>query len=308
LEEIWLLSVLYLIVAIPLSHVLEIPYLLISLNGLMIFGSFYMPINRGLLQGKKRFLALGGNMALESVAKLAISLVLVVVGFKVYGAIIGGLLGAAFAYALSFINLRSITRGEKSTSKKIEYSFDVNSFLTVFSIMAFFAIDVVVARFVFEQDIAGAYAIISTIAKTIFFAAMPLSKVMFSFTAEKARAANSRKVFVNALAIIIAGIVLALVLFYFWPHFWILLFSGKNLPDVEGSLVVLGIAYSILTLANLVLLYRISKRPTKKLWLILLMPVVEVLLLMYFSKSVFQFSVALVASSALFLWSALMSD
>ena len=50
-----LLFATYLIVSIPLSVFLDIPYFLLSLNGLMIFGSLYMPINRGLLQGKRGF-------------------------------------------------------------------------------------------------------------------------------------------------------------------------------------------------------------------------------------------------------------
>ncbi|MEK6896283.1 MAG: oligosaccharide flippase family protein [Nanoarchaeota archaeon] len=304
-----LLFATYLIVSIPLSVFLDIPYFLLSLNGLMIFGSLYMPINRGLLQGKKRFLPLGGNMVIESVGKLALSLVLVIIGFAVYGAIIGGLLGAGLAYAVSFINLKPLfNRSKKLVKKEIEYNYDKKSFLTIFSIMTFFAIDIVVARIVFEPSVVGTYAIASTIAKTIFFATMPVGKAMFSFTAEKSSAEKSEKVFLNALTFIGFGIIVALTMFYFFPGLWVFIFSGKHLPLAAGSLFILGIAYSLISLTNLVLLYKISIGNVRHIWLIVLMPVIEVVLLFIFSKNIMQFSFALVTSSALFLWVSLSSD
>src|SRR3989344_2543746 len=176
-----LLFLVYLAVSIPLAALLRINYALFFLNGLIIFGSFYMPINRGLLQGKKRFLPLGENMIVEAAAKLGISLLLVGIGFAVYGAIIGGLFGAGIAYAISFIHLKPLfTSKDKTFKKNIKYGYGGQSFLIVLAIMIFFSVDVVVARIVFEPDIVGAYAIASTIAKTIFFAAMPISKAMFS--------------------------------------------------------------------------------------------------------------------------------
>ncbi|MEK6824725.1 MAG: oligosaccharide flippase family protein [Nanoarchaeota archaeon] len=282
-----LLFATYLIVSIPLSVFLDIPYFLLSLNGLMIFGSLYMPINRGLLQGKKRFLPLGGNMVIESVGKLALSLVLVIIGFAVYGAIIGGLLGAGLAYAVSFINLKPLfNRSKKLVKKEIEYNYDKKSFLTIFSIMTFFAIDIVVARIVFEPSVVGTYAIASTIAKTIFFATMPVGKAMFSFTAEKSSAEKSEKVFLNALTFIGFGIIVALTMFYFFPGLWVFIFSGKHLPLAAGSLFILGIAYSLISLTNLVLLYKISIGNVRHIWLIVLMPVIEVVLLFIFSKNI----------------------
>lgn len=299
----------YLILSIPLSIFLKIPYLLMGLNGMIIFASFYSPINRGLLQGKKRFFALGSNMIIESVAKLVFSLILVFIGLDVYGPVLGGLLGAGGAYALSFINLQPlIGEGKQSVNEDVVYEKGKESFLTIFALMAFFSLDVVIARLVFDPDAVGAYAISSTIAKTIFFAAMPIAKAMFSFTAEKVRVKRAEKVFLNALAIVGAGIVLALTLFYFFPHIWVGIFSGKDLPLATGTLFVLGMAYSLITLTQVILLYKISIHAVRSIWPILLMPVVEAVLLYIFSANLFQFSFALVASSALFLWISIMTN
>ena len=210
---------------------------------------------------------------------------------------------------MSFINLKPLfNRSKKLVKKEIEYNYDKKSFLTIFSIMTFFAIDIVVARIVFEPSVVGTYAIASTIAKTIFFATMPVGKAMFSFTAEKSSAEKSEKVFLNALTFIGFGIIVALTMFYFFPGLWVFIFSGKHLPLAAGSLFILGIAYSLISLTNLVLLYKISIGNVRHIWLIVLMPVIEVVLLFIFSKNIMQFSFALVTSSALFLWVSLSSD
>lgn len=298
--------ILYLIISIPLSFFLHIDYLLLSLNGIMIFGSFYMPINRGLLQGRKRFFPLGTNMIIESVMKLVFSLIFVSIGWAVYGSIVGGLIGAGVAYLFSFFSLRPlINQGKDIVRKKISYEYGKESFLTIFALMTFFSIDVVIARLVFDPDVAGAYAISSIIAKTIFFAATPLSKAMFSFTAEKVTSLKAKKVFLNTLGLIGAGIVVALVLFYLFPELWVRIFSGKELPLATQTLFILGVAYSLITLTNVVLLYKISLHQIRSPWIILSMPLIQFFLLLFFSNTLVQFSCALVASSALFLWVAL---
>ena len=81
LKKSFVLSVLffvaYLVVAIFLSSLLKIEYFLLALNGLIIFAVFFSPITRGLLQGRKKFKALGGNMIIEAVTKLVLAVLFV---------------------------------------------------------------------------------------------------------------------------------------------------------------------------------------------------------------------------------------
>ena len=92
----------YLILSFPLSYFLKIPYALMMINGGVIFLTFLVPVTRGVMQGKKRFKALGLNMIVESVGKIVISVLLVYLGFKVYGAMIGVLFGISISFLISF--------------------------------------------------------------------------------------------------------------------------------------------------------------------------------------------------------------
>src|SRR3989344_786161 len=98
----------YLLLMIFFSPLLKIGYSLLALNGLMIFTSFLLPISRGVLQGKKKFKDLGINAIIEAIIKLLLAVVLVFVGWKVYGAIIATVLGAFVSLALSFSMLKPI--------------------------------------------------------------------------------------------------------------------------------------------------------------------------------------------------------
>jgi len=48
------------------------------------------------------------------------------------------------------------------------------------------------------------------------------------------------------------------VLFYLFPEFIIQIFSGKTIPEASNILFYLGIATSFLSIANLILLYKLS--------------------------------------------------
>ncbi|MDP1728755.1 MAG: oligosaccharide flippase family protein, partial [archaeon] len=100
-----LLLAVYLIIAIFLTDILKISYPLLALDGIIILSSLFIPINRGIMLGKKMFKSLGANLILESFGKLIISIVLVFMGWRVYGAIIATILAATLAFIFSFKSL-----------------------------------------------------------------------------------------------------------------------------------------------------------------------------------------------------------
>jgi len=297
-----LLFIIYLVIAVIISYLTKINYFLIALTGLIIFVAFLVPITRGILQGKKRFKALGVNMISEALIKLILAIALVLIGWKVYGAIIGTLVGGFAAFALSFIKIKDIikTKEQKTTTKDI-YNYATPSFFIVLTILFFYSIDVLIARIFFTADIAGAYAIASILAKTIFFGTYPISKAMFPLTVES-KLKKSENIFINALVIMLFGIIVALIIFYFFPGLIILIFSGKVIPLAAQILFYLAIATSLISLTNLILLYKLSLGKVRGYPYLIVFILIEIFLLSYFSANVLQFSIAFIVSSAAFLW------
>ncbi|MDO8509307.1 MAG: oligosaccharide flippase family protein [Nanoarchaeota archaeon] len=294
----------YCILAIPLAHYMKIDYPLMILNGTIIILAFLSPIGRGILQGKKKFSALGINMIIESLGKFILALLFVYWGWSVYGAITATILGVIIALLLSFINISDILKKkeEKAQTEGI-YGYTKPTFFIMMAILVFYSIDIIMAKIFFPDDLAGAYAIASILAKTIFFGTQPIGRAMFPLTAENnENKKKSENLFGNSLVILAIGIITALALFYFIPDLIIKVFSGKEVIESSAILFYLGISMSLMSISNLILLYKLSLGKIKGYFLLYVFIALEIFLLSWFSNDLVQFSLALVAASTAFLW------
>ncbi|MCX6751055.1 MAG: oligosaccharide flippase family protein, partial [Candidatus Pacearchaeota archaeon] len=176
----------FLLLSFWLSNLLRIPKYLLLVTGLVIVGSFITPITRGILQGTKRFFALGMNMILESALKVILAIVLVTAGFGAIGGIIGLALALLGAFILSFLPLKIIlnSKRERNDFEKV-YSYNLPGLIAVTSIVLIYSLDIIFARIFFSPIAAGQYAFVSLVGKAIFFANMAIGKAMFPLTSEK---------------------------------------------------------------------------------------------------------------------------
>ncbi len=298
------LLILYFIVAVPLSFLLKIQYLLISLNGLVIFLAFFLPISRGMMQAKSRFKSLGLNVVAEAIGKLFFGILFVYVGLRVYGAIAGILLGGLIAFSLSFVSLKDVIISKEKKSKTVGiYDYAKPAFVVTFIVIFLYSIDVVMARIFFPPEIVGVYAIASILSKAVFWGTLPISKAMFPLSAENHKGkGDSQNVLYSALLIIFLCISSALAVFFFAPGLVVKLFSGKFIPEAISILFYLGIGTSLISLANLILLYKLSLGKIKNYPYLFIFVLIELLLLSFFSKNLIQFSWAFITSSAAFLF------
>ena len=299
-----IIFILYLIVSIFLSPLLKIEYPLLALNGLMIFIAFMVPITRGTLQGQKKFTSLGINMVIESVSKLALAIFLVFIGWKVFGAIIATILGVVLAYGISFFQIKDTLKKKEIRTKTEElYDYSRPAFVVTLVVLAFFSLDVILAKIFFSAESAGAYSIASILAKIIFLGTHPISRAMFPLSAEKGNSKKaSESIFYNALALVGIGIIVSLSFFYFFPEFVLTIFSGRVIPESLQILFFLGIGTSLLSIANLFLFYKLSLGKIKGYYTLLIFVVIEIILLSLFSSDLVSFSLAYVVAAAAFLW------
>ena len=208
-----IIFVLYAILSIPMSSFLKISYLLLLFNGLMVFGAFILPVTRGILQGRKKFFSLGNNLLIETGIKLLLASTFVFIGFNVFGAMIGTFIGVFTAFALSFISLREVifSKEKKALTEGI-YAYSKPTFFALTILLVFYSFDIILAKIYFNPELAGAYALASILAKTIFFGTQPISKAMFPLSAEKNNTKKqSDDIFKSALTLLLGAISLALL-------------------------------------------------------------------------------------------------
>jgi len=287
-----------------LKPVLNIDYKLLLVSGIALLTSLTLPINRGILQGRKRFFALSLNLITESLAKMILGVILVVWGFAVYGAIVGTLLGAGIALIFSFIALRDVFRAERiNVETKSLYHYSIPTFLITIVIIAFYSLDILIARALFSPEIAGMYAIASVLSKTVFWGTQPISRAMFPISSENDHANPGSKshVLFSACLALSALVLAALVLFYFFSDQLVYLFAGKNIPESAGIVMYLVLSMGALSFTNLFLLYRLSINRVKGYLFTLIFLAIEVMLLFMFSNNITEYSIGFMISSFILL-------
>lgn len=301
-----ILFLFYLLISLFLSKIFNIRYSLVALTGLMLFASFYLPITRGILQGKKKFLALGTNVLIEGAAKLIIAVVLVILGTKVFGAIIGMVSGAAFAFLASMFSLKDIFNSKEMPSKTPGiYAYSKPVFVVALTILLFLNLDIILARLFFEPLTMGAYALASTIAKIIYIGTSPIGKAMFPISVESKTTHSSYKTLVSSIKLVSLLVVIGLFIVFFFGSTIIFVYSGRIIVESLSILFYLAVSMSLLSFANLILLYSLSRGTIKNYLILLAIIPIQIILLSIFNNNIIQFSLALLLTSAIFLWGVL---
>lgn len=252
---------LYACIALFLTSVLEIDYWLLFLVGLFVPLFILMPINRGIMLGKERFKGLGINLIIEASLKVILAVFFVYAGMKVYGAIGGTIIAALFSFGLSFLILKDIFKAkEQRINVSNIYKYSQPVFIISTGILIFYSLDIIIAKAVFAPEIAGAYAIASVLAKSIFLVTQPISRAMFPLTAKNERNNFlSKNLLKNALMLLGTCLFIILVVFYFFSPQLITIFSGKEIAESTAVLFNLACAISILSVTNLILFYKLSR-------------------------------------------------
>jgi len=297
-------TVLYMII-MYISFRKTIPYGLAALNGAAIFIFLIVPVMRGTLQGKKRFFALGLDLFLEAIIKIALGIGLVLIGWKVYGAIAGIAVSLLVAFLFSVFLLRDVFKAKRSPfGIKNLFHYSLPFFIVMFAIFSFYSVDLILAQILFPKNVAGEYSIISILSKIIFWGTQPISRAMFPIVIER----SSKKIrkdsaYANAFALVSLGIVLALLAFYFFPNLIITVFSGKTLHLSTFLLFLLGLSMAALSYAHLNLLHDLSVKSVslKASLLFIFLLIAGTALMCYFSKNLLQFSLAFLVASLGFL-------
>lgn len=296
-----------LLACIPLlSSFFSIPAGLMGVTGIILFVLFTIPVTRGIIQGKKRFFALGSSLLIESFLKIIIALILVIGGFGVYGAMIGVIGGLALAFLISLFVLRDVivhARHVEASSYFTKRNLSV--LVAITAVVLLYSTDILFARKFFSPIEAGEFAFISLIGKAIFFSSVAVAKAMLPLSTEGfEQGQKTSRILKKAIAFVMVIALAALVFYLLIPQeiIWIIGLGSEAYVGGADFLFTMGLAYSFFSIANIIVLYKISiNRVGKHAFFLILFPVIQIILFYLFHETQLEFSLALVCSSALFL-------
>src|SRR3989344_1857386 len=134
---------------------------------------FYMAtLNVAFLQSLLKFKLLGIFHSLAGIGKLFSGIVLIVMGFKVYGALLATLIFSLIDCVFSFFPLKKIISKagkDVAVSRREFIYYGVPTSIAIFSLSSFISTDVILVKHFFSATEAGFYGGLSLIGKVVFY-------------------------------------------------------------------------------------------------------------------------------------------
>ncbi len=293
----------YVVISPLIGYYLDIQLSLIILTGVIVFALYFIAVNQGVLRGIKRFTQLGISYIANGAGKLILAIALILVGWKVFGAIGGIVLGTMLASGVSFFYVRDIVSAKRERHANVGvYKYSIPVLVSTAVITLLFSIDILLAKRFFEDAIVGQYAAIANIGKIIVFGTQPVSKAMFPLSAEKHDEKQSTAGLLKKSLFYVGLLAGAAVIVYtLFPKLIIHILYGAQYVESAPLLMWVAVAMGLLALSNVYLFYNLATGKEDKNYIFLALLALEVLLLYMYHETLLQFIMAIVAANAIIL-------
>lgn len=295
----FVIFVVFLPIAWLLSPVLNINFSLLFLADIFVFYVFMIPITRGIMQGQKKFSSLGMNMIAESAIKIALAVAFVMLNFSVYGAIGGIVIGGVFTFFLAFLPISKVLKSRRKSGRFDRiYSYSMPVTISMISIVLMYSMDIILAKAFFSAELAGKYAVLSMLGKMILFGTFAIGKTMFPLASENfEKGKNTMKIFIKSMKIVSLLSAVILLVYLLFPKQAISILFGPAYSDVYSLLFIVALSYTFVSVANIIILYKLSLNKIRKSsFALLIFALLQIMLLSIFNASLMQFSLALLIS------------
>lgn len=237
---------------------------------LAILTSIPLTFRGAFARAKKRFGIASISQLIGAAAKIALSAGLVILGLGATGAMLGIVVAqlVAFLYAARWAARLGFARPSdthygtlpnlKTVLPELKYASAV--FISLLSVTLLMSIDVIVVKYLFDAHTAGLYAGIATVARIIFFLAVPLSQVLMPMVKVGNTATQNRRLLMKSLVLtmLICGVVLAVM--GIMPEWTIKILMGVEYITYSSLLPPLAIAIFLVSIVNLIFMYFLALR------------------------------------------------
>ncbi len=252
--------------------------------------AFALPVNWGVLQGMQRFWSLGFSRVLWSFLKLSLGILLVYLGFAIYGALLPLLLTTIIVFLLTLFTLKSLTL---AGNEKVELvglsSYTGLALLAIACFAVLTNIDVILAKHYLSPENAGNYSAISVLGRIAFYAPYGVAIAMFPKISELfEKGAEHRSVLRKSmlLTLFIAGGVI--MVYGLFPNFVVTGLFGGKYPFITPHLFRYGLAMLFFAVSFLLINYLLALNQTKVAYALLATTAFQVGLIVFFHSGIAQ--------------------
>jgi O-antigen/teichoic acid export membrane protein len=242
-------------------------------------------VQRGLLQSARAYRDVGLSVLFEAFGRLILAIVLVSAGLDVTGAYLGTLTSVALtAVALAWLLRRRLGPPDLHTRRHPLAELARKAALPIAALTLVAAlqnVDVIMAKHVLSDAVAGVYAATTVAAKAVVWIAVGLGFwVLPEATRRAAAGRDPRQVLLRALAVIAVLSAGALAIFALVPELLLRTAFGADYESGADVLLQLGAAYALLAVSYLCVQFLLGLHRRAFALVLVVMAVAEPLLLL----------------------------
>lgn len=264
----------------------------------------------GVFQGQMRFVLLSFINGMQAILKLLFGVVLVIIGMKTLGALLGIFLSSLIPTVIFFIfilkpyikqiNLSLLK--EQTVSKELT-RYGTGFFMSTIGITLLSGTDIILVRHFFDATVSGQYAALSIMGKAIFYLIGPIGFVFFPLIAyRKEKNENTTSVLLLTVGIVsLFSLALSFIYFVFPNLVLSIFFPSAPYKTLTSYLGIFSLYIFVFSLASLFNSFFLSIGKTSVYKVTLSVGILQTILIFVFHSSVYQIIAILFASSFLIL-------
>jgi O-antigen/teichoic acid export membrane protein len=227
----------------------------------------------GAAQGVQRFVLLAVVLAAPAAVRVVLAALGLRAGLGVAGTMAATLVASAFAVALPLValwrDLRPLSDWRPTLARRDFVSL-LPVVLGMLAITCLTTDDVVAAKALFSSHEAGLYGAASLIGRVILYLPLAIITVLLPQVAAGASAGRETTHLLRTALLATGGFCLAFTAIYAsTPHLIVRIAFGSKYEGGSSLLWMFGIAMTLYSLLNVILIYRLGRGETRTSWILL---------------------------------------
>lgn len=292
-KKIYILSRIFFITVIIFSpliaYFLNVNISLIILSGFIFL--FFLPsyFYRSVLQGMLHFKESIISQISETFLKLIIGVGFVLFGYKVTGAIGGLLIAIIVGWLLSRFFIYKLVQKVSLSDYRVPgklFKYSLPVFIQSLAMTSLYSSDLILVKHYFSGLEAGLYASVSTLGRIIFFAAGPVSAVMFPIVSKRhAKGENFKIVFAYSFLLTLAVAVLISGVYFIFPEVMVQMLFGSQYLASSFLLGLVAVFMTLYTISYLLVNFFLSIGKTNAVFFPAVASIIQILGIILYHNS-----------------------
>lgn len=276
-------------------------YIPVVILFVILFFSFLVPLNFGILQGLQKFFHQGICGSLMGILRLIFGILLIALGLRLNGAMMALLASSLCVFLISSNFLKDLP---KSDPQSDDLGIGIGNILTYFrtvvlsslGIIVLTNVDLILIKHYFPPDQAGIYASVAVLGRTVFYFPGVIVMAMFPIVSESyALKINPSRIMKKAFGITMLLSGSGLIVLMVFPDPMLSFLFGRAFSEGASLLRIFSLAMFFMALNNILCNFLLAIERKRFIFILLMGCVVEILLISFFHQSLITILLILAA-------------